>query len=61
MEQLIADCRTLGFRRILMDTGQFLTTATALYDSMGFTRRGPYGDLPEDAAALRHFFEIPLD
>jgi GNAT superfamily N-acetyltransferase len=61
MEQLIADCRTLGFRRILMDTGQFLTTATALYDSMGFTRRGPYGDLPEDAAALRHFFEMPLD
>lgn len=61
MDQLVADCRTLGFKRILMDTGQFLTKAVALYDSIGFTRRGPYGDLPEEAAALRVFFEMPLD
>jgi GNAT superfamily N-acetyltransferase len=61
MEQLVADCRALGFRRILMDTGRILTTAATLYDSMGFSRRAPYGDLPADAAALRLFFEMPLD
>lgn len=61
MGQLIADCRNLGFRRILMDTGAVLAKAAALYDSMGFIRRGPYADLPEDAIALRLFFEMPLD
>lgn len=61
MDQLVTDCRALGFKRILMDTGQFLTKAVALYDSMGFVRRGPYGDLPEEAAALRVFFEMSLD
>jgi GNAT superfamily N-acetyltransferase len=61
MARLIGDCRELGFARILMDTGRFLTKAVALYDSMGFQRRGPYGDLPEEAAALRVFFEMPLD
>jgi GNAT superfamily N-acetyltransferase len=61
MAQLVEDCRSLGFRRILMDTGVFLTKAVALYDSMGFIRRGPYADLPEDAIALRVFFEMPLD
>lgn len=61
MEQLVDDCRTLGFRRILMDTGVVLSKAAALYDSMGFIRRGPYSDLPEDAIKLRLFFEMPLD
>jgi ribosomal protein S18 acetylase RimI-like enzyme len=61
MERLIADCRDLGFRRILMDTGRALTAAQALYDRLGFRRRGPYQEMPEEIARLLVFYEMPLD
>ncbi|MDG4648050.1 GNAT family N-acetyltransferase [Roseibacterium sp. SDUM158017] len=61
VEQLVADCRELSFRRILMDTGRGLTAAQALYDAMGFVRRGPYHDAPEDIARLLVFYEMALD
>lgn len=60
MEVLIEDCRRLGFRRILMDTGVVLTRAQALYDSMGFRRRGPYQPLPPEAEGLIVFYEMDL-
>ena len=61
MERLIGDCRELGFRRILMDTGRALTAAQALYDRLGFRRRGPYQEMPEEIARLLVFYEMPLD
>ncbi|MBF9044711.1 GNAT family N-acetyltransferase [Rhodobacterales bacterium HKCCE4037] len=61
MEQLIADCRALGARRILMDTGRVLEPAWRLYDRMGFQRRGPYLDRQRELADLLYFFEMPLD
>jgi ribosomal protein S18 acetylase RimI-like enzyme len=61
MDRLVADCRDLGFRRILMDTGRALTAAQALYDRMGFVRRGPYREMPEDVARLLVFYEMALD
>jgi len=60
MEVLIEDCRALGFARILMDTGIVLTGAQALYDSMGFRRRGPYQDLPPEAEGRIVFYEMDL-
>ncbi|MBF9032013.1 GNAT family N-acetyltransferase [Rhodobacterales bacterium HKCCE3408] len=60
MERLIADCRDLGFRRIVMDTGRVLTTAQALYDRLGFVRRGPYQDVPEIAEGRLVFYEMDL-
>ncbi|MEM7091122.1 MAG: GNAT family N-acetyltransferase [Pseudomonadota bacterium] len=60
MDQLIADCRDLGFRRILMDTAKPLIKAQALYDEMGFSRRGPYQAVPELAKDFLVFFEMHL-
>lgn len=60
MEQLIADCRDLGFRRILMDTGRKLTAAQRLYDDLGFHRRGPYQPIPDAAEGILVFFEMEL-
>jgi GNAT superfamily N-acetyltransferase len=60
MERLIADCRELGFTRILMDTGTPLSQATKLYDSMGFSRRGPYQPMPPEAEGIMIYFELPL-
>jgi GNAT superfamily N-acetyltransferase len=61
MEQLVEDCRTLGFRRILMDTGEPLKTAAALYDDMGFRRRGPYQEMPPEAKGIMIYYEMTLD
>jgi GNAT superfamily N-acetyltransferase len=61
MAQLVEDCRALGFRRILMDTGRLLGSAIALYDAMGFRRRGPYQDMPPGAEEVMIYFEMPLD
>lgn len=60
MEQLVADCRTLGFQRILMDTGRLQEAAIALYDDMGFRRRGPYQEMPLEADDIMIYFEMPL-
>ena len=60
MHQLIEDCREMGFRRILMDTGRPLLKAQELYDRMGFRRRGPYGEVPEVAREVLVFFEMEL-
>lgn len=60
MEQLVVDCRTLGFRRILLDTGRLLEAAIALYDDVGFRRRGPYQDMPPEADDIMIYFEMPL-
>ena len=61
MERLIADCRDLGFTRILMDTGKVMTTAQRLYEGLGFRRRGPYQEMPPEAEGRMVFYEMPLD
>lgn len=60
MEQLITDCRSMGFRRILLDTGAHLTTAQALYDRLGFARRDAYYDAPAIAEGKLVFYEMGL-
>ncbi|MEC3863045.1 GNAT family N-acetyltransferase [Mesobacterium sp. TK19101] len=60
MQRLIGDIRDQGYARILMDTGKVLTTATALYLSLGFRLRGPYQDVPPEAEGLLRFFEMGL-
>lgn len=60
MLQLIDDCRDMGFRRILMDTGRLLTAAQGLYDDLGFVRRDAYQPIPEIAEGILVFFEMKL-
>ncbi|MBF9058809.1 GNAT family N-acetyltransferase [Rhodobacterales bacterium HKCCSP123] len=61
MDRLIADCRALGFARILMDTGKVMTAARHLYDGLGFRRRGPYQEMPPEADGRMVFYEMPLE
>lgn len=60
MQRLIADCRDLGYRRILMDTGRLLTAAQRLYDDLGFRRRGPYQPMPAAADGIMVYYEMVL-
>ncbi len=41
-----------------LETGNLLTAAIALYESAGFTRRGPFGDYPDAPTSI--FMEKPL-
>lgn len=60
MDALIAQCRANGFKRILMDTGKKHDAAIALYDKMGFKRRGPYQPVPDWVQPEMIFFEMDL-
>lgn len=60
MTALIGQCRAEGYRLIRMDTGKPLTAAQALYDAMGFERRGPYYEVPPIADGFLCFFEMAL-
>ena len=60
MTTLIDDCRAAGCHTLYLDTGRPLTQAIRLYESMGFKRRGPYQDVPEDTLDVLVFFEMDL-
>lgn len=60
MEALITQVRADGFQRIWMDTGAKLETAVRLYDRLGFRRRGPYQEIPEDLLGSLVFFEMEI-
>lgn len=58
--KLIEDARTIGYERMRLDTGNFLTAAIQLYDSLGFQRIDPYHDVPEDVRKIAIFMELVL-
>jgi GNAT superfamily N-acetyltransferase len=60
MQDLVAECRAMGFQRILMDTSKPLKAAQSLYLSLGFSARGPYQPIPEMAKDHLLFFEMEL-
>ena len=60
MESLVSECRSRGFRRILMDTGKALTAARNLYHSMGFKERGPYQMAHKEMLSHLVLFELEL-
>jgi GNAT superfamily N-acetyltransferase len=60
MQALIAQCRSDGFERILLDTSTRLLAARALYLSLGFVERGPYHNVSDEVRARLVFFELDL-
>lgn len=44
----------------VLDTAVFMTDAIALYQRMGFRRRGPYHDVPDDLLPASVFMERAL-
>jgi putative acetyltransferase len=59
--KLIEDARTIGYECMRLDTGNFLTTAIRLYESLGFERIEPYNDVPEDLRKIAIFMELRLN
>lgn len=49
MERLMEEARAAGYRRLVGDTMPVMTGALAMYDAMGFRRRGPYEGSTEGA------------
>jgi putative acetyltransferase len=56
-EAVIAEARTRGYRRMLLDTLPEMTAAQALYRSLGFRETEPYRNNPVPGAA---FLELTL-
>lgn len=58
--RLIDQARRDGYGRIVLDTSKNLSAAQALYDRLGFARRGPYQPIPEDVLPELLFYELHL-
>ncbi len=59
-EAIIASARHDGFRLMRLDTGNLLTEAIGMYQSIGFRRCAPYQDYPEKLMRYLVFMEMPL-
>ena len=52
-ERIVAEARSIGYRRIKLDTLPRLAAAIALYESMGFAEAARYNDNPVEG--VRYF------
>jgi len=64
LQQLVTDAEALGYRRLCLETTEFMPEAQGLYRRFGFVERGAYeggefGDIP-GAAAILTFMELEL-
>jgi GNAT superfamily N-acetyltransferase len=59
--KLIEDAHTIGYECMRLDTGNFLTAAVQLYESLGFQRIEPYNAIPEDLRKIAIFMELRLN
>ena len=59
-EAIIASARDAGFRLMRLDTGNLLTEAIGMYQSIGFRVCAPYHQYPEPLMPYLVFMEMPL-
>ena len=59
--KLIDEAKTIGYQCVRLDTGNFLTAAVKLYESLGFQRIEPYNEVPEDLRKIAIFMELRLN
>ena len=59
-EALIATARDDGFQLMRLDTGNLLTEAIALYQSVGFRACAPHREYPAELMPYLVFMELPL-
>lgn len=55
---LEAEARALGLPLVRLETGEASPEAIALYERLGYRRRGPFGDYVENGSSV--FMERPL-
>ena len=59
-QKLMDTTRAAGFERVVLDTSKSLTSARALYATLGFTECSPFYTVPPEAENLLCFYERPL-
>lgn len=60
VERLIEEARLAGYTSIILSSADVLTSAHALYRSLGFEPTEPYFDGPEDMIAHELFMKLDL-
>ena len=59
-QRLIEEARQVGYHLMRLDTGNFLTSAIKLYESLGFKQIEPYNQVPEEIRKIAIFMELDL-
>jgi putative acetyltransferase len=57
---LINEAKSVGYRKIVLDTGCRQIEAQNLYRSLGFEEIGPYYDMPQEVKDMLVFVELKL-
>lgn len=57
---LMAQARSDGYTRMVLDTSKALISAQRLYERLGFIKRGPYQPIPDHALPHLVFYEAAL-
>jgi GNAT superfamily N-acetyltransferase len=62
LARLVEDARSLGYRQVRLETGQFMTAAHRTYEAAGFVDREPYegAEVPKALWAHTRFMELSL-
>ena len=60
-KRIITEAKKKGYRKMLLDTGDFMETAQKLYSSLGFKTIDQYYDVPEEVLKRSVFMELSLD
>lgn len=60
-QRLIEEARQVGYHLMRLDTGNFLTSAIKLYESLGFKQIEPYNEVPEEIRKIAIFMELDLE
>ncbi len=61
IEAIISAARTIGYRKLRLETASFMEGAQALYRSLGFDLIEPYREIPEVMRHLGVFMELDLE
>ena len=60
-KRIITEAKLKGYRKMLLDTGDFMVAAQELYQSIGFKEIGQYYDVPAEVLRRSVFMERSLD
>ncbi len=60
-KRIITEAKLKGYRKMLLDTGDFIVAAQELYQSLGFKEIGQYYDVPAEVLKRSVFMERSLD